>query len=98
MNFYRKYGQGISIYNYVNEYENSPTWHEIDTYVRSSIRQWPHLKVSWIYGIKWIKNRILFIILWLLFHRVRGYLIDGIMIISGKKPRLVSSIGRVHSN
>ncbi|XP_054282498.1 fatty acyl-CoA reductase wat-like [Macrosteles quadrilineatus] len=78
----------IPIYNYVSSSQNPISWKTFHVLAHKYGPNWPTVHAIWYYFFMSFENPYAFMIANFLFHTCFGYIMDGLAIITGRKPML----------
>lgn len=79
-------GGDIPVYNYVSDTKNPITWKQFHDLGYRYGQYWPTIHAVWYYFFIYCNNVVAFTITNFLFHTCFGYIMDGLAVVTGRKP------------
>ncbi|CAB0001195.1 unnamed protein product [Nesidiocoris tenuis] len=86
----------ITIYNVVTDPENPITYREFNKITTNLGHENPPHFAVWYFTHTCIKNRLLYLLAAFFFHKLPAMLIDGFLLLIGKKPKLMKIFNKIH--
>ncbi|XP_046659931.1 fatty acyl-CoA reductase wat-like [Homalodisca vitripennis] len=80
----------IPIFNFVSSTQNPISWKTFHVLAHRYGPNWPTLHAVWYYFFMSFENPLCFTIANFLFHTCFGYIMDGLAILTGRKPMLTN--------
>ncbi|GJQ79742.1 hypothetical protein Trydic_g23220 [Trypoxylus dichotomus] len=86
----------VSLYNYTPSPQNPLTWETFMELNSNFGTATPPIRSMWIYSLMLITNRTLYKFYMTFLHLIPGYLMDLGLLVTGKKPQMVSVYKKIH--
>lgn len=84
------------IYNYVTSKKNSISWQDYCEYSTLNGVSAPLSKMAWYFTFTMTSSKALAVILTFLYHTVPATIVDGVLVLFGKKPKLLDTYRKIH--
>ncbi|KAG5673693.1 hypothetical protein PVAND_003716 [Polypedilum vanderplanki] len=84
------------IYNYVTSKKNSISWQDYCDYSILNGVTAPLSKMAWYFTFTMVSSKNLAILLTFLYHTLPAAIIDGVLVLCGKTPKLLDTYRKIH--